>query len=293
MSKPTIQYRSTAFTSKPTGQPRVRYPLPQSSPIQFAAYAFDQDLSIISTGFPAAPRNTPASSATFGITAFTPPSASQSSTNAILTSVSQPQDEGAALLKYTGSFAIVPASWDDFETQVVPFPAWLNYIYGTNYRDAKPTEVHVRLRYDYFVIDPANLATGLKDSGGTAIVRVADKSRIPILRRTPFLATAAGVANVNQEATSIVPAGGIAGTGGFYPPTLPTLEQYRSWCAVATTFYASLAAGSATWDNTHPSIWDGVSTSDTTSGQWRFANSKLVDYAGNIVSRVTAYALVE
>lgn len=287
---PSIQYKSSTFPIIPEGQARIKYPLIPSSPVQFSAFAFDQDLSVVASGFPPAQRNAPCLQATFGVIPFTPSGATQASTQALLTSLSQPRDTGAGILKFTGSFAVVPASWDDFQTQLVNFPAWLNYIYGTNYRDAHPVEVSVRMRYDYFVIDPGGLAAGIKDSGGAAINVVNSKGAIPILRRAMWLAKTLGGAVVpNEEVHSLVPAGGIAGIGGFYPPTLPTVEQYQAWCAIAAAFYA----GSVTWDATHPPLWDGVSSSDVSSGQFRLTNSKLIDYAGNIISRVTAYALVE
>jgi hypothetical protein len=280
-----IRYASSAFPGQPTGQPRLKFDkLPESCPILRQAYRFDQELSIAAAGFPPAPNNTPSTNAAFGIPVFTPPSAGQTSAHAILTSVTQPADKGAALLEYTGSFSLVPASWDDFQTQVVNFPGWLNVI-GNNFRDPKPTEVNVRLHYDYFVIDPALLTTGVRDSGGTNIVKVAAKGAIPILRRTPWLATYGGAVLANDEAKSLVPTAGVMG----YLPTLPTIEQYRLWCGVATAFLA----GAVAWDETHPPLWNGASSADVLSGQFRLANSRLIDYAGNIVARVTTYALAE
>jgi hypothetical protein len=291
---PAISYRSTLFPGKPRGQARVRYLLPQSAPGQFAAYAFDQELSINAGGFPPAPRNTPATNAAFGVAAFTPPSATQSSDNAILTAVTQPADRGAALLEYTGSFAIVPASWDDFQTQVVNFPGWLNVVTGAaGFRDALPKAVTVRLHRDYFVIDPNNVAAGVLDSGGTAIVRVAAKGLIPILPKTPWLNmfSATGVppwtAILYSEAKALVPAAGLISDNTYYP-TLPSIEQYRAWCAVAAAF---VAAGTTVWDETHPPLWDGASAADVTSGQYRLDDSRLEDYAGNIVARVTPYVM--
>jgi hypothetical protein len=271
----------------------VRYPLPQSAPGQFAAYAFEQELSIAAAGFPPAPRNTPSTNAAFGIATFTPPSATQTSANAILTAVSQPADKGAALLEYTGSFAIVPASWDDFLTQVVNFPGWLNVATGAaGFRDALPKTVTVRLHRDYFLIDPNNVAAAVLDSGGAALTRVAAKGQIPILPKTPWLelwsanGMAPWTAILYAEAKALVPAAGLIIDSTYYP-TLPSIEQYRLWCAVATAF----VAGGTVWDATHPPLWNGVDATDVLSGQYRLDDSRLEDYAGNIVARVTPYAM--
>lgn len=281
---PALPYRSNAYPSTPEGRRRIKYPLTASSPIQFAAYSFEQELSCASGLFPPAPKNTP--SIGFGIASQLPPSANQKTEMAIMTSLSQPSNPGADLLRFTGSFAIVPASWNDYQTEVVNFPGWLNVI-GTNFRDPKPTEVNVRMRYDYFVVDSDNVLEGaaILDSGGAAIKIVTSKGAIPILRRTPWLATFAGAALLNDEAKSLVPAAGVGG----YQPTLPTIEQYRQWCGVATAFIGS----GTDWDETHPPLWNGADATDILCGQYRLANSKLIDYAGNIISRVTTYALVE
>lgn len=276
-----IPYRALAGTNAaPSGKPRRRYPLPPSCPIQHAAYAFDQDFQMLLSSFPPAAKNTissASSGATFGL----------ADANAILTSLSQPSDTGAGQGIFTGSFARVPASWDDFQTQLVNYPGWLNTIASGKWRDLKPTNVTVRLRRDYFVVDPDAVVSGgsVTDSGGSAITCYTSKGKIPIVRRTPWLSTYGGTAVVNAEAKSLVVAAGVGG----YLKTLPTTEQYIAWCAIATTFMA----GSVVWDATHPPLWDGASTSDVTSGQFVLENSRLEDYEGNIVCRVTAYALCE
>ncbi len=280
-----LPYKSSLMTdAKPRTPARRRYPLPASCPIQFAAYAFDVDFEQMLSSFPPAAKNTPSnasSGATFSLT----------DGNVILTNLSQPSVTGAGLGTYTASFARVPASWDNFETQVVNYPGWLNTIASGYFRDAKPTEVTVRIRTDYFVVDPDGVLTGLTvlDSAGVTLATgsriVSSKGAIPIIRRTPWLATYGGAAILNDEAKSLVPAAGVAG----YLPTLPTSEQYRSWCGIANSFLS----GSVAWDATHPPVWNGTSTTDVTSGQYILNNSKLQDYEGNIVARVTAYALAE
>jgi hypothetical protein len=293
MSTASLTYRSAAFTSKPEGRMRLKFAetLPRSNPVFRRAWQFDQEFSVAASGYPPPAQNTPATNASFSLAAFTPPNITgvQSAANAILITATQPNNPGADLLRYTASFAVVPESFDDYQTQLVNFPGWLNNL-GPNFRDPKPVEVNVRFHYEFFVIDPDNLAAGVLDSGGNAINRVTSKGAIPILRRTPWLVTYPfGTPLPNYEAKSLTPA---AGLGGYFP-TLPTIEQYQSWCGIATAFYAALAAGTATWDETHPPIWDGASSADITSGQYRLANSRLQDYAGNIVTRVTTYALVE
>ncbi len=295
MSTPAITYRSSGFNAQPKGKPQLKYQLSRNCPIQLKAYGFDQSLSIRDTAFPPAPKNTPATDgaghATFGLNAFTPPSATVDAGNAILTGYSQPSSLGAGLLEFTASFSIVPASWNDFQSQTVNLPGWLNTLISGKFRDPKSVELTVRLQNDYFVIDPDGvLATaGILDSGGNAIARVANKGAIPIIRRTPWLATFSGAALPNDEAKALVPAAGVAG----YYPTLPTYEQYLACCGVATTFLAALfAGGTQAWDASHPPAWDGASTG-TTFGQFTYLNSRLSDYEGNIVQRTTTFALFE
>ena len=274
MNTPSIVYESAKRTlAVASGPPRRKFLLPSSSPIQFAAYSFDQEFEMLLANFPPAQKNVASSSGPF---------AGLLDANAILTSLSQPTSTGGGKGKFTASFSVIPASWDDYQTQIVNFPGWLNII-GTNFRDPKPTEVNVRLHYDYFVV--GTVAGGILDSSGTAIVTATAKGAIPILRRTPWLATYNGTVLANDEAKSLVPAAGVSG----YQPTLPTIEQYQAWCAIADAFYTSGTA----WDETHPARWDGASKTDVTSGQFRLANSRLVDYAGNIVARVTTYAIAE
>lgn len=279
MGTPSIVYESIKRThAVASGPPRWKFPLPASCPIQFAAYAFDQNFEMLLSSFPPAQKNSPA-------TVF----AGLLDANAILTGLSQPVPTGAGKGNFTASFARVPASWDDFQTQNVNFPGWINTITGAaGFRDPLPRLVTVRMHYDYFVIDPTGLAAGVVDSGETLITKktVLSKGSIPILPKTPWLAmySATGVAPwaaiPNDEAKSLVPAAGVQG----YYPTLPSIEQYKSWCAVAAAFVA-------TWDSTHPPVWGGASSIDVSSGQYQLDDSKLIDYEGNIVARVTPYVM--
>lgn len=272
-----LPYKSSlGTTATPSGPPRRRYPLIPSSPIQFAAYAFDQDYTQLLSSFPPAPKNTQSSAAALGL----------SDANAILTSLTQPSNPRAGWGDYTASFAIVPASWDDYQTQVVNFPGFINTVASGKFRDSKPTEITVRMRYDYFVTDPAGTLTGItvNDSGGSPITVVLNKGRIPVIRRTPWLSTFGGSVQTNVEAKSLVLAAGVSG----YLPTLPTTEQYLSCCGVATTFLAS----GATWSASNPPVWDGASTG-TSYGQFVLLNSRLEDYQGNIVARISTFALFE
>src|ERR1039458_470011 len=129
MSTPSIQYqaalRTLAVASGPF-RPRVA-PLPPNYPgvigkvgAATGVYAFDQEFEILMTSFPPAQKNTPANAAG-------PVFAGLLDGNAILTKFSQPSPAGAGRGKFTGSFARVPASWDDFVTETVTFPGWVNY----------------------------------------------------------------------------------------------------------------------------------------------------------------------
>ena len=278
---PPVLYESIKRTlAVASGPPRRRFPLPQNSPIQFAAYAFDQELEMLLANFPPAPKNTPSNAAGSVFAGLL-------DGNAILTKLSQPSPTGGGKGKFTGSFAVVPASWDDFQSQLVNYPGWIN-LFSSSFRDALPLEVTVRLHYDYFVVDPTAVLTGagVKDSGGTTpIVTVTSKGSIPILFANRWLATNAGVIVPNDFAKALVPAGGVSG----YQQTVPSVGQYQSWCAVSAAFIA----GAVAWDSSHPPAWNGASTTDVLSGQFQFADSKLVDYEGNIVARVTPFALAQ
>ena len=286
---PAIAYDAIQrVLAAPAGPPRRRFPLPQSSPIQFAAYAFDQEFEMLLANFPPAPKNTPSNAVSGSAAVF----AGLMDGNAILTKLSQPSPTGGGKGKFTGSFARVPASWDDFVTQMVNYPGWINTITGAlGFRDALPRQVTIRMHYDYFVVDPAAVLTGASvvDSGGAAVTAVISKGAIPQLLKTPWLAmySASGGAPwtpiLNDEAKALVPAAGVSG----YYPTLPTIEQYQAWCVIAAAF---LAAGS-TWDATHPPVWGGASQTDVTAGQYRLEDSRLVEYEGNIIARMTPYAM--
>lgn len=304
MGTPAIQYRTSVFPVKPTGKPRLKYPLPpKGCPILQAAYAFDQDLSVKSAGFPPAPLNTPstagASHATFGLNAFTPPGTIPggglplvSSDNAILTGLSQPSEGNADLKRFTASFAIVPASWDEFVKQTITFPGIRDFNYTGGARDPIPVNALVRIRHDYFLVDPDGTVTGLGllDSGGNAVKTVLSKGAIPSIYRTPWKFLVAGAILPGSEVTGLVKAGGITG----WLETVPKTETYQSWVAVAAAFNAALlAGGTQAWDSSHPPLWNGGISPATTIGQYCFQDSGLSDFEGNIVDRTSFYVLAQ
>lgn len=287
-TRPKIAYRSTPFASAPTGVPRLRYQLHPASPQQRLAYAFDQELSVVAAGFPVAPLNTPANAAAFGIATFTPPNTAgaQSSDNAISTSVTQPASRGASLLEFTGSFAIVPASWDDFQSQGVTFPGIRDVAYQGGTREPKLINCTTRVRRDYFVIDPDGILTGLGilDSGGNAISIVTGKSKIPTLPRHKWQFLFSGSTLSTSEVTGLVKAGGT----GTWLETVPNTANYQAWIVNA----ADYVTGASEWTDAAPLPWDG-DTNDGTFGQYRFSDSRLEDYEGNIICRVSEYVLAQ
>lgn len=280
---PTISYRArTRFDAKASGVPRVKFPLPPESPQHRLAYAFDQDYEQWMASYPPAAQNTPNNAAVFG----------GGNAKAILTSLTQPTDMRAGTGKYTATFHIVPAAWDAFIDQQVTFPGIRDNDYIGGVRDPKSILVRTRQRREYFVVDPANVAAGVLDSAGAAIVRVVSKGAIPSLYRTPFGFTIDGGATMltTGEVTGLVKAGGIT---GWYE-TVPNTGRYQSWCAVAKAFNAALAAGGTqAWDATHPPVWDGLVAPAATIGQWRFSDSRIEDYAGNIFCRVSEYVMAQ
>jgi len=276
-----LPYRSAVQTNaRPAGPATRRYPLPESCPIQFAAYAFDQEFEMILSSFPPAAKNTQSnasSGSTFGL----------ADANAILTRLSQPSATLAGMGKFTGSFARVPASWDDFQTQSVTFPGIRDTAYNGGVRDPKPVNCTVRLRYDYFVVDPDGVLTGagVLDSGGSAIALVTSKAKIPTLSRHRWQFIYSGSTLATSEVTGLVKSGG---TGGWLE-TVPNTANYQTWISNA----AAYVSGSSAWTNTAPTVWDGSTNAGSTYGQYRITDSRLQDYEGNIVCRISEYVLAQ
>lgn len=266
---PAILYQAALRTNPaPANKPQRKYPLPQQSPIQFAAYAFDQQFEQLLSSFPPAPKNTPSNAGPFPL----------GDANAILTGFSQPATSGAGMGKYTATFHIVPASWDDYSELDFTFPGFPGLLGTADARDPFCDVVPVRMRYDYFVVDPDNVLNGLaiKDSGGAAINIVASRSLIPILPKSFFFL----IGNPTLRYNSITPAGGITVGSNVYGETVPNLATYKS-------FIANALANNWTSD-----IWNGVDNSQAAmAGQFVAADSKTDDYAGNIIQRVTRYVL--
>jgi hypothetical protein len=283
---PSLPYRATkALNIAATGKPRPRWPLAGKGNVApFLPYAFDQDFQCdVSSVMPPPGLNTPSSLGTTFV--------GLSDANAILTKISPPSGAGAGQVKFTGSFARVPATWDDFQTQTVQFPGlddfpWVMYSV-TRARLPMTRNVEVRLRHEYFVIDPDARATGVLDSGGAPVTIVASKGAIPIIPKQEFVG-AVWTAGVYQPLVNII-APYLRPIGGFYQPynsfhipTIPSLDHYLT--AVAT------AAGITNWTQTTPPIFNGTDA-DVTFGQYVWEASKLSIYEGNIIERVTPYVM--
>lgn len=291
---PSLLYQADLrYAAKPNGVPRRKYPLGAQSPIQFAAYAFDQDYTQQIAKFPPAIKNTPSNDASLGY------GYDALSGNAILTSLTQPQHVGGGTGKFTGTFHIVPASWDDFITQSVSFPGIRDAAFTGGVRDPFSANVKTRLRYDYFVADPdgilSNLAGGanaVKDSAGQPIKLVTGKGAIQDIYRDIFKFVVSGAIQESSSVNSLVKAGGVPG----YFETLPNTGTYQKWCENVIAFNALLTAAPPAipqaWDATHPPAWDNE-TNALTVGQYQFSDSRIGDYAGNIFVRITEFVLAQ
>lgn len=282
---PSIVYESVRRTLAVAGGPKItRFPLPQNCPIQFSAYAFDQSFEMLADNFPPAPKNT-ASNATSG---GSPVFAGLLDGNAILTKLSTPSPTGGGRVRFTASFARVPASYDDFTTQGVTFPGWINTSLSGQARTARTRNVNVRLHYDYFVVDPTGIISGVLDSGGAAVTTVGSIGAIPMKLRNVWLNTLSGTPQENSEVNDLVLAGGVTVGTLTYIPTYPTTDQYKVWITNAAT-----ALASHPWNETYPAKWDGLLSSSNiaSAGQYQVGDSTVKVYEGNIMERMTPYVI--
>lgn len=278
-----IPYRSTPQTDVQPGSNALRkFLLPKNSPQYFAAYGFDVDFECVLNGvFPPAAQNTPASAAVFnGKAAY-----GMVNPNAILTDFTQPSDSGAGIGKFKGTFNIVPASWSDFKTMSFVYPGWLGIIGSSTARDVRTYKVNTRLLYDYFVIDPANLAAGVVDSSGTLINVVASMGAIPSLYKNYFFATLGGVTQFNLYTNSLVPVGGVTIGSSVYPQTMPPTVAYQGWIS-----NVQKTDGTGGWNT---AAWNGKDLTQANVGQFVADDSFLEVHAGNIIARVTPYVLAK
>lgn len=286
-------YQSNAWANiAAAGVQRVKYLLPPQSPTQFAAYAFDQSFGMAASSFGSspAPKNTTAANFCSDLT----------DANAILTALSQPSDNGGGLVSFDGTFCRVPSTWDDFKFVSYTFPGFPGTTGALNTREIFTDNVLARLRYEYFLLDPAGIlgtaptsgggvvaASAVTDSGGTLVSRVYSLAEIPIIKKQNFVTVYLGAAQPSNRIPSIVKNGGDNVGGAPYLETLPNREFYQKWIANAA------ANG---WLST---VWDGASgigyTAGTSSsiGQFVFEESHIEPYAGNIIARVTTYLLAK
>jgi hypothetical protein len=311
----SIQYRSGPQTSMaPQAMPRKKFTLPPYSPQYETAYQFDQEIQQKFSAFNPPALNTVSSNAAFNLPF--------PDSNAILTAFSQFEPTDGDLVKYSASFAIVPASWDDFKTMTFAFPGAPGALGQQNVRSITSKKVNMRLHYDYFLLSSS--APTVKDSGGNSISLIsgsdgvsgnssarycAEQGNIPPIfkgdfyvcfpNQTPIGTTAGGVPYgpaaivVSGNITNgLVPCGGRVVGEQTYLQTLPQLATYLQWVANAKPF---LQPGNLiAWDSTHPPVWNGTSDSGPTAieGQIVAEDSTLLPYAGNIIARVTPYVLV-
>ena len=80
--------------------------------------------------------------------------------NFYLVAESERQDAGGGIVKWTRTYAIVPPSWDDWETYQYAFPGLAGYTLsgpGVNVpgRSRVNELVSSRVRHDYFLVDPS------------------------------------------------------------------------------------------------------------------------------------------
>lgn len=284
MSTAAILYRSSLNADcKPAGPATKWYPLPQDSLIQFAAYALTQDFEMrISPGlFPPAQKNTPSNFNNGAGFVF----GGMGDANAILTSFSKPAPSGAGLGKFTATFMIVPASWDDFKTLPFTVPGWLGIIGTPTARDPRSYKVTTRLHRDYFLVDPGNLAAGAMDSSGAAINVVASTGAIPTIFKNYFFATIAGATQFNLFTDSLVPVAGVTIGPSVYSKTMPDTVAYQGW--IANT---QKTDGTGEWNT---AAWNGKDLTQANVGQFVVDDSFLEYPGGNIVCRVTPYVLAK
>lgn len=284
-----VPYRSAAQTdARPANSPARKYPLPPECPNQFAGYAFSQEFEQKLSSFPPAPRNTISTNSAFG---------NLGDANAILTSLSQPVPTGAGMGRYTAEFNIVPASWDDFKMLNFTFNGFAGYWLlptGSTVlpgRNAFTENILARQHYDYFLVDPSAIASGITDSAGGSVTVVNSLSAIPIIPRSVFSvalnAFNTSILSAHIHADLLSDHGGTPIDGTIFLETLPNKQYYQKWIDNA------VANG---WSS---SVWDGVSglgyTAGTAStvGQFVAQESQLQPYAGNIIARVTTYLLAK
>lgn len=283
MATPSILYQSGNHTvAKASGQPRLKFPLPPESAIQFAALAFDQDFEQRLDYYPPAAKNTPSNNSAFGL----------NNANAILTALSQPQNTGGADGKFSATFNVVPASWDDYKILPYSFPGFPGTIGQNSARNIFTDKVVTRMHYDYFVLDPANVistvasgtpgtATSLLDSGGNAVNCVYKLGDIPSIAKSIFCVALGGTPNYSIRTNILAPSGGVVVGETTWYQTQPTNTVYQSWMS---------NAASNGWGST---VWPGNNNTAGSYGQLVAEDSSIVPFAGNIVARMTMYVLAK
>lgn len=289
MSTPLLTYQTSVQTDAlADGMQRQKWRLPpESQLVQFAAFALDQDYGQRIDQFPPAPKNTPSSSSPFSL----------NKSNAILTDLTEPQNTGGALGKFTATFQVVPQTWNDVKVTAFAFPGFPGLIGQTGSRDIFTDEVDCRYQYDYYVLDPGNVlggspssgggvanASSVVDSNGVAVKTVFGMTDIPLIAKTFFVVAFGGTPDYTNRTNSLIVSGGASINGVNWFQTLPTKVHYQTWIT---------NVGSHGWSTL---VWDGTTDgagSGNGFGQLVIKDSQLVPLAGNIIARVTQFVLVK
>jgi hypothetical protein len=130
-------------------------------------------------------------------------------------------------------------------------------------------------------------------NGNTSAKTVASLQAIPSLFKTYFCNILVGTSPVtpiySSHVNSLTPAGGSSG----YAETFPNIAAYQVWVANVATIQK---AGGNPWMGL---VWDGGAASapyldqvQSSITQIILKDSFLKPYAGNIIERVTTYALI-
>jgi hypothetical protein len=192
------------------------------------------------------------------------------------------QDVGGGVVKWTQTYSVVPASWDDPESYVYTYPGWTYFAATGGYsnwgRVPLTERVPSRIRNDYFLVNPA------LGSDAPPVY----KSAFNIPTNFAFLATAQfvvggttyGGANYKQENVS---------DGEVFVPTTPTRAQYFAMIIDANTnaWNAAITSQPVTGS---PILLIDVAHA-VYGGQIIAETSQITRWKGNIWCRKTRYVL--
>lgn len=171
----------------------------------------------------------------------------------VLVSEGPRSDMGGGMVKWTRTYAKVPASHDEFEQYAYAYPAFYGVILA---QGATTTDISGRLAFTKTVISRLRneyFLTGPNESYATPAL-------IPIVGATSFLASGT-IPNLHTQVLTTT--------------TVPTKADYNGWITNATNLgFAS-----------------GIAPSGTNPGQLIAESSRLSRWMGNIWVRQTRYVL--